>query len=216
MAITCDKKKKNWPNCVLESPEMPYQSVFEDACDEAGGVPVVAMDLDTTMICHHMVGVEDMVTPTKDYIAMLMNHFAVCAAPRCPDTDSDEFMDVVRDLAVDAMKVYEWLDCKYDEDEIETTIDLTAVCRQQFNPTGTICEAERRDGDDEDKEPDHLHCGFFTVLQGSTCKAYCENHGGECLYAGGFLDECMSEVSQRKDCEEEVFDEWCTCTFEDD
>ena len=76
--------------------------------------------------------------------------------------------------------------------------DNPGDCAQQFEPE-LVCH----------ETPET--CTFHAVTDGSTCREYCERHGGACLAADHDLGGVSCDVESPAHCDEPAFDMLCTC-----
>ena len=79
--------------------------------------------------------------------------------------------------------------------------DAESRCEEQFEPAA-VCEE------------DEGECTFYVHLNGSSCEAYCAQHGGQCLGAAWNEpgpDPCVVEAATT--CDDVASDQICTCTM---
>lgn len=143
-----------------------------------------------------------------DYIFM-------CAAPSCtPESDYIELADGEEHLHPDLVLAATELFVEFDDEVEHCTVDnrppksvreQIEACREKFQPNrAMICEANEN------------FCAFEIAFYndisqtGSTCRAYCKSHGGTCLYAGGYDDDCSFRRDHRGSCDLIFADDICT------
>ena len=188
--IRCPDRRSQWQSCSIEDAPQSTVDAFLRACGDVGGQPHTQES--QTFICHWS-------STGGGMIGLEMDYPPSCVPSKC-DVSASYFPEVVKELTILELEERAGLICSTET--VDSTLDLIAACQDRYNPDGMICAVS------EDM------CAFFKVVNYSSCREYCEEvMGGDCLFMGGYKDDCEGRLEERSSCDSPVYDDMCTCTM---